>query len=35
MAGRKKVVYPLSYNPILEYWNLIESGEEVVSNKIH
>lgn len=26
--------YPLSYNPIIEYWNKIESGEEVVSNKI-
>lgn len=24
----------LAYNPILEYWNKIESGEEVVSNKI-
>lgn len=31
----KKVVYPLAYNPILEYWNRIESGEEVVSNKIY
>ena len=26
--------YPLAYNPIIEYWNKIESGEEVVSNKI-
>ena len=26
--------YPLSYNPIIEYWNKIEAGEEIVSNKI-
>jgi phage terminase large subunit-like protein len=26
--------YPLSYNPILDYWNRIESGEEVVSSKV-
>ena len=26
--------YPLAYNPILEYWGKIESGEEVVSNKV-
>jgi phage terminase large subunit-like protein len=26
--------YPLAYNPIIEYWNKIESGEEIVSNKI-
>ena len=26
--------YPLSYNPILEYWEEIESGREVVSIKI-
>ncbi|PEL97693.1 terminase [Bacillus wiedmannii] len=26
--------YPLSYNPILEYWYKIESGEEIVSNKV-
>ena len=31
----KKVIYPLAYNPILEYWNKIESGEEVVSAKIY
>lgn len=31
----KKVVYPLAYNPILEYWNRIESGQEVVSHKIY
>lgn len=30
-----KVNYPLDYNPILEYWNKIESGEEVVSKKIY
>lgn len=26
--------YPLAYNPIIDYWNRIESGEEVVSQKI-
>lgn len=26
--------YPLSYNPVLDYWNKIESGEEVVSVKV-
>lgn len=26
--------YPLSYNPILDYWGKIESGEEVVSLKV-
>ncbi|PEP86074.1 terminase, partial [Bacillus toyonensis] len=26
--------YPFAYNPIMEYWNQIESGEEVVSNKV-
>ena len=26
--------YPLAYNPILEYWQKIESGEEVVSRKV-
>lgn len=29
-----KITYPLAYNPILEYWAEIESGREVVSNKI-
>ena len=28
------IKYPLSYNPILEYWQLIESGQEVVPKKI-
>lgn len=28
------VKYPLSYNPILEYWEKIENGEEVVSRKV-
>ncbi|MGG3924913.1 terminase TerL endonuclease subunit [Metabacillus fastidiosus] len=28
------IKYPLAYNPILEYWNKIESGEEVVSDKV-
>lgn len=31
----KKVLYPLAYNPILEYWYKIENGEEVVSSKIY
>jgi phage terminase large subunit-like protein len=26
--------YPLAYNPIIEYYNKIESGEEVVSRKV-
>lgn len=29
-----KIVYPDNYNPILEYWEKIENGEEVVSDKI-
>lgn len=29
------IKYPLTYNPILEYWNLIESGQEVVCKKIY
>jgi phage terminase large subunit-like protein len=28
------IKYSLDYNPILEYWKLIESGEEIVSNKV-
>ena len=28
------IKYPLTYNPILEYWNKIESGEEIVCRKI-
>lgn len=31
----KKICYPLSYNPVLEYWEKIESGQEVVSLKIY
>lgn len=26
--------YPLDYNPILEYWEQIESGKEIVSDKV-
>ena len=26
--------YPITYNPILEYWGKIESGEEVACAKI-
>ena len=32
MAGF--VRYPLSYNPILKYWDAIERGDEIVSNKV-
>lgn len=28
------IKYPLDYNPIIEYWEQIESGKEVVSDKI-
>lgn len=28
------IKYPLDYNPILEYWQKIESGEEIVSDKV-
>ena len=35
MTKQKKIVYPQDYNPILEYWEKIESGEEVVSRKIY
>lgn len=28
------IKYPIDYNPILEYWAKIESGEEIVSAKI-
>lgn len=28
------IKYPLAYNPVLEYWEKIESGEEIVCNKI-
>lgn len=30
----KMIRYPLAYNPILEYWEQIESGKEVVSEKV-
>lgn len=33
MAGR--INYPSNYNPILEYWEKIENGEIIVSNKIY
>ena len=29
------VRYPLLYNPILEYWNEIESGQVIVCRKIY
>ncbi len=30
----RKVGYQLDYNPILEYWEAIEGGQEAVSNKV-
>lgn len=30
----RKIVYPLSYNPVLEYWEGIKSGKYTVSRKI-
>ena len=30
----KRVTYPETYNPILEYWEAIKSGQEVVGDKI-
>lgn len=33
--AKKRVLYPLAYNPILEYWELIESGKEPVCRKIY
>lgn len=32
--GNNKIVYPLAYNPIIEYWNKIDDGTEVVSYKV-
>lgn len=29
------IKYPLAYNPILEYWEQIESGQEIVCDKIY
>ena len=34
MSAALRVRYPLAYNPILDYWNRIESGEEVVGDKV-
>lgn len=34
MAKRPKVIYPLAYNPILDYWGQIESGQVVAGYKI-
>lgn len=31
----KKIRYPSDYNPVLEYWNKIERGEEVVCRKTY
>ena len=28
------IKYPLTYNPIIDYWEKIESGEEIVSKKV-
>lgn len=32
---REMIRYPVDYNPILEYWEKIENGEETVSNKVY
>ncbi|MFJ8529645.1 terminase large subunit [Bacillus sp. NPDC094106] len=34
MSKRVRKQYPLTYNSIIEYYNKIESGEEIVSNKV-
>ena len=34
LAARRFRSYPDDYNPIIEYWQKIESGEEVVSDKV-
>lgn len=31
---RTKIQYPLDYNPIIEYYNKIDSGEEIVGDKV-
>lgn len=31
----KKVVYPLAYNPVLEYWNEIKDSRERINDKIY
>ena len=31
---RKYIKYPLDYNPIIEYWNAIQNGTEIVGLKI-
>lgn len=34
MSKSLRKQYPFTYNPIIEYYNKIESGEEIVSNKV-
>ncbi|MED1556806.1 terminase large subunit [Bacillus paramycoides] len=34
MSKRVRKQYPLTYNPIIEYYNQIQSGEVIVSNKV-
>ncbi|MBU4640081.1 terminase large subunit [Bacillus toyonensis] len=34
MSKQVKKQYPLTYNPIIEYYNQIESGEVIVSSKV-
>lgn len=34
MSKRIRKQYPLTYNPIIEYYNQIESGEAIVSSKV-
>lgn len=35
MSLEGRIKYPDNYNPILEYWEKIQSGEEVVSDKVY
>ncbi|MEG7934977.1 terminase large subunit [Bacillus mobilis] len=34
MSKRVRKQYPLTYNPVIEYYNQIESGEVIVSSKV-
>lgn len=33
-ASKRKIIYPLSYNPIIEYYEQIKSGQVIVSKKV-
>lgn len=34
MSAALRIRYPLTHNPILDYWTRIESGEEIVGDKV-